>query len=145
MPTTEKTVPNSYMEASMPLTPHKRASRPGTTLVELVVAISLMVLIMGAVLPLIGSMRNTWDTAQNNTDALQNGRVLINHLNLSLSQALRITDVSPSSQSLGYIEFDNSDGNTLRYDVSAGGYVEYGVAAFYSSHDHFMIIEVARE
>ena len=110
----------------MPLTADKRAARPGTTLVELVVAISLMVVIMGAVLPLIGNMRNTWDTAQNNTDALQNGRVLINHLNLQLSQAVQITDVSPSSQTLGYIEFEDTAGATLRYDVGTDSYVQYG-------------------
>ena len=88
-----------------------RASRPGTTLIELVVAISLMVLVMGAVLPLISSMRKSWDTAQNSADAVQNGRVLIDHLNLNLSQAVKITEVSPASQTLGYIEFEDPDGD----------------------------------
>ena len=106
------------------MTQNHRASRPGMTLIELVVAISLMVVVMGAVLPLISSMRKSWDTAQNTADAVQNGRVLIDHLNLNLSQAVRITDVSPSSQSLGYIEFEDTDGDTLRYDVDADDNVE---------------------
>ena len=107
----------------------KRASRLGTTLVELVVSISLMVIIMAGVLPLISSSRNSFDSILNNMDALQNGRVLIDHLKNNLSQAVRITDVSPSSQTLGYIEFENSDGDILRYDIDVDGYVEYGLTA----------------
>ena len=106
-----------------------REFRPGTTLIELVVAVSLMALVMGAVLPLIGSLRNTWESSQKSTDALQIGRVLTNHLNLNLSQAARITAVSPASQTLGYIEFEDADGNTQRYDVDAQGNVEYGLTS----------------
>ena len=107
----------------------KRKSPSGTTLVELVVAVSLMVIVMGAVLPLISSIRNTWESSQYSIDALQNSRVLFDHLNFNLSQAIKVTDVSPVSQTLGYIEFEDADGNTQRYDVDADGNVEYGLVA----------------
>ena len=113
----------------MALTQCNREFRSGTTLIELVVSVALMALVMGSVLPLISSLRNTWDSAQNNTDALQNSRVLIDHLNLNLAQAKKITAVSPSSQTLGYIEFEDNEGDTLRYDVDAQGNVEYGLTA----------------
>jgi len=99
----------------------------------LVVAVALMAIVMAGVLPIISSMRNTWDTAQNNTDVLQNGRILIGHLNQNLSQAKRITAVSPSSQTLGYIEFEDNNGNTIRYDVGTDNQVEYGLAASQSN------------
>jgi type II secretory pathway pseudopilin PulG len=113
----------------MRLTQVDRTARPGTTLIELVVAISLMVIIMGATLPIVSSIRKSWEASQHSVDALQNGRVLIDHLNHHLAQAIKVTAISPTSQTLGYLEFEDYDGNTQRYDVDVQGNVEYGLAA----------------
>ena len=107
----------------------KRTYRPGTTLVELVVASLVMLVVMGAVLPLVANARRHWEAARNNTDVLQNGRILTAHLQMHLSQATRITSVSPVGQTLGSIEFEDADGDTLRYDVTNDNQVQYGLVA----------------
>jgi type II secretory pathway pseudopilin PulG len=107
----------------------RRNPQPGTTLVELAVAISLMAIVMACVLPLISSTRNSFDSAHGNMEAVQNGRALTQHILRNLGQAIRITDVSPDSQTLGYIEFANKDGDILRYDVDPNGYVDFGLVA----------------
>jgi len=122
-------VPLSPIKESMFLKQQHRVLHRGTTLIELVVAIMLMALVMGTVLPVIASLRHNSDLAQNSMDALQKGRSLFNHLSLHLGQAIRITDVSPASQTLGYIEFEDDLGGTYRYDVGADTYVEYGLSA----------------
>ncbi|MHC4537852.1 MAG: hypothetical protein ACYS6K_28300, partial [Planctomycetota bacterium] len=50
-------------------------------------------------------INNSWDSKVGSSETLQNGRVLINHLNHNLSKASRITAVSDSSETNGYIEF----------------------------------------
>ncbi|MCF7972548.1 MAG: LamG domain-containing protein [Phycisphaerae bacterium] len=98
----------------------------GTTLVELVVAISMMVVIMGTVLPLLSCVRQTWDTYDSNAETLQNGRILLNHLSQYLAVAASIESVSNSADALGYIQFKDYENTTHRYAVNDSGYVEYG-------------------
>jgi len=92
----------------------------------MIVAVSMMTIIFSAVLPLFAGIRNSWDTKQANTEIIQNGRVLTDHLHRNLMKAVRITSVSDSAETNGYIEFEDNDGNTLRYDVAANKYVEFG-------------------
>ena len=101
----------------------------GVTLVELVVAMSMMTIVLTAVLPLFAGIRNSWDTKRANTEILQNTRVLIDHLHRHLAQAVQIADVSSSSQDEGYIEFTANDGIDYRYSVSGDGYVRFGPAS----------------
>lgn len=98
----------------------------GVTLVELVVAVSMMTVILTAVLPLFAGIRNSWDTKQANTEILQNARVLVDHLQHHLASSVRITGVSSSSQEDGYIEFTANDGVDYRYALGGDGYVEFG-------------------
>jgi len=72
-------------------------------------------------------MRNSWDSKQAAAETLQNGRVLIDHLNRNLSKAVRVSAVSDSAETNGYIEFEDNDANTLRYDIAANNYVEFGL------------------
>jgi len=106
--------------------PDQRVRHHGTTLIELVVAISLITVIFAALLPIFSSARKTWDTAQDNSEALQNGRVLLDHLNLKLSQVASIESVSSADETQGYIEFTDFQEDTFRYDISGSGYVEFG-------------------
>jgi len=98
----------------------------GVTLVELVVAVSMMTIILTAVLPLFASIRSSWDTKRANTEILQNTRVLIDHLQRNLGPAVQIAGVSPFSQNKGYIEFTAHDGIDYRYSVVSDGYVRFG-------------------
>jgi type II secretory pathway pseudopilin PulG len=97
------------------------------TLVETILALTIMVIIIAAVLPQFRVVQNSWDSKVGASETLQNGRILISHLYSNLSKALRITAVSHSSETNGYIEFLDNDANNVRYDVnSISDYVEFG-------------------
>ena len=104
---------------------HDRLLR-GVTLVEMVVAISLMTVALSAMLPLLSSIRNTWDSRQAAAEVLQNGRVLSDHLHRQLATARAITDVSLDSDATGHIEFTDNHGLGRRYDIGPDGYVRFG-------------------
>ena len=97
------------------------------TLIEIIVSLAIITIIITVIVPLFVSMRNSWDSKQAAAEALQNGRILIDHLHRNLSKAVRITAVSDSAVTSGYIEFEDNDGDTLRYDIAATKYVKYGV------------------
>lgn len=97
------------------------------SLLEAVIAMAIVAIVAAAALPLFRAIRNSWDSKAGAAETLQSGRVLIDHLNHNLSKAARITAVSDSSDTGGYIEFIDNDANSFRYDVnSVGGYVAYG-------------------
>jgi len=98
----------------------------GLTLVEMVIAIAIMTIIFAAILPQFRIVQNSWDSQAGAAETLQNGRVLIDHLNRNLSKATRITAVSSPSETNGYIEFQDNDANNLRYDIGVSNYVEFG-------------------
>ncbi|MHC4501259.1 MAG: PilW family protein [Planctomycetota bacterium] len=98
----------------------------GLTLVEMVIALAIMTMVLAAVLPQFRAVDNSWDTRAGAAEFLQNGRVLIDHLNRNLSKAARITAVSGPSETNGYIEFQDNDANTLRYDIGGDSYVQFG-------------------
>ncbi|MHC4424862.1 MAG: PilW family protein [Planctomycetota bacterium] len=104
-----------------------RASIKALTLVEMVMALAMMAIVFAAIVPLFRQVRVGWGSKQAAAETLQNGRILIDHLNRNLSKAVRITAVSDSSETDGYIEFEDNDANNLRYDVNgATNYVEFG-------------------
>jgi len=96
------------------------------TLVEMVIAMAIMAIIFAAILPQFRAIQNSWDSKQGAAESLQNGRVLIDHLNRNLSKAVRITAVSGSAEKHGCIEFEDNASNNLRYDIGANKYVEFG-------------------
>jgi len=103
-----------------------RSSR-ALTLVEILIAMALMAIVFSAVLPQFRVVQNSWDSKQANAEILQNGRVLIDHLNRNLSKAARITAVSGPSETNGYIEFEDNNVNNLRFDINGtSNYVEFG-------------------
>jgi len=103
--------------------------RDAMTLLELVIAMAMIGIIFAAVLPQFALIRNSWDVKQGTAEALQNGRVLMDHIDRNLSKAVRITAVSESSVTSGYIQFVANDSNTFKYEYVAGennNYVEFG-------------------
>ncbi len=106
----------------------KIENRNALTLVEMVMALAIMAILFAAFLPQFRSIRNSWDSKKGGAEALQGGRVLTEHLYRNLATAVRITTVSDSTETDGFIEFEDNDGNTLRYDVNGTtSYVEFGV------------------
>jgi hypothetical protein len=94
--------------------------------VELTIAVALMVIVVGAVVPLFRGIHNSWDTRQGEADLVQNGRVLIEHLRNQLAKSKGITSVSASTSTNGFIQFKGNDDLTYRYDIAADHYVEFG-------------------
>jgi type II secretory pathway pseudopilin PulG len=99
----------------------------GLTLVELIIALAIVTIVFGAMLPQVRAIQNSWDSRAGASEILQNGRVLTDHINRRLSRAARILAVSDSAETNGFIEFEDNDGNNFRYDInSTTGYVEFG-------------------
>lgn len=101
--------------------------RAGMTLLEMVIAMAIVVVILTAILPAFRSIRNSWDAKQAAAETLQNSRVLMDHLNYNLSKAVAITDVSDSTETNGYIQFEDNDANEWRYEVDDSNLVEFGL------------------
>ena len=89
------------------------------TLVEIVVSLSIMAIIFTAIVPLFRVIQNSWDSKAALAEAMQNGRVLVDHLDRNLAKAVKITAVSESTETNGYIQFEDNDGNNLRYEITS--------------------------
>jgi len=96
------------------------------TISEMIVAMAVMAIVFSAVVPQFRNIQNTWASKQGVTECIQNGRVLMDHLNRQLSKAVLITAVSDSAETDGYIEFRTNDATTYRYDIAVNDYVEFG-------------------
>jgi len=101
--------------------------RPALTMLEVTIAIAIMVILFAILVPQLRTLQNSWDAKAGNSEILQNGRILKDHLQRNISSAVRITDVSGPEETNGYIEFQDNDANTVRYDISSiTNYVEFG-------------------
>ncbi len=98
----------------------------GLTLMEMVVALAIMAVVFAAVLPQFRNIQNSWASRQGGSEALQNGRILIDHMNKNLSSAARITAVSDPDVVNGFIEFEANDAITYRYEISSNRNVQFG-------------------
>jgi type II secretory pathway pseudopilin PulG len=105
---------------------NKFLSYTGLTLLEMVIAVAIMTIVFAAFLPLFASIRNSWDTKQANAELLQNSRILIDHFHRNLSKAVKVTDVSDSSETEGYLQLEDNDGNNWRYEKGDNNYVQFG-------------------
>ncbi|MHC4617320.1 MAG: PilW family protein [Planctomycetota bacterium] len=102
----------------------------GLTLLEMVLAVAILVIVSAALLPQFRAVQNSWDTRAGDAETRQNARILMDHLHRNLSKAARVTAVTAPSQTNGYIEFRDNDGNSFRYDVNATtSYVRFGPVA----------------
>ncbi|MFC1677319.1 Tfp pilus assembly protein FimT/FimU [Planctomycetota bacterium] len=95
------------------------------TLLEMIIALSIMAVIFAIIPPILRSIRINWDFKQALAETLQSGTVLIGHLNHNLAEAVRITAISSSSTVNGYIQFEDNCGNSLRYET-VSNYVQFG-------------------
>ncbi len=97
------------------------------TLLELVLAVVMITIIFAAIFPQFAAIGHNWDIKQGSAEAIQNGRVLMDHINRNLLNAKRITAVSDSTATNGYIQFVDYNDFNDRYDIAASdSYVEYG-------------------
>jgi len=102
------------------------ARQSGLTVVELVIAVSLMVVIVGVMAPLLHAVQNSWAAKEAQSESLASARAFMHHFSRHLSQALRVTAVSDPAATEGYIQFVTPDGNEVRYEVDSGSYIQFG-------------------
>jgi type II secretory pathway pseudopilin PulG len=88
---------------------------------ELVIAVAMITIIFAAIVPQFVIMRGSWDSKQGAAEAIQNGRVLMDHVSRNLSKAKQITSAGTSS-----IDFNDCNGVTWRYNIGANNYVQFG-------------------
>ncbi len=98
----------------------------GLTLLEMVIALAMIVIICAAILPQIKKINDSWASKQANAEVLQNARVLLDHINRSLSSADKIINVSDPCETNGFIQFKDNTGTTYRMDIAANNYIEFG-------------------
>ncbi|UCC22127.1 MAG: prepilin-type N-terminal cleavage/methylation domain-containing protein, partial [Planctomycetota bacterium] len=102
----------------------RRAS--GMTLVEMLVAVAILVVVFAVIVPQIRAIQNSWGSKREMVEAIQNGRVLMDHIVFNLTQANRIRQVSDPAETDGYIEFEDHHGGVMRYEIGMDGFIEYG-------------------
>lgn len=95
------------------------------TITEIVVAMAILAILFSAVLPQFRNINNSWDIKKAAAETIQNERILIDHINRTLAKANLILAMSDSGQDMGFIEFRDDFGNTLRYQVSESNYVQF--------------------
>jgi len=98
------------------------------TIVQVIIAVSIMAILFAVILPQFRNMYLSWDSHNQRGEIVQNARVLLDCLSRSLASAIRITSVSMPDDMLGYIEFEKNDGNTYRINISEENYIQYGPA-----------------
>jgi len=107
---------------------NKNYSCRAMTLFEMTIALAIMAIVFAAILPQFRNIQNSWATKQANTETLQNARILMDHLNKNLAEAVRINGVSGPAEPNGFIEFEANNGTTFRYDIGMNNYVRFGAS-----------------
>ena len=100
----------------------------GLTLLEMTIAMVIMAAIFAVLVPQLKALQNSWASRAGSTEMLQNGRVLMDHLQRSFASATQISSVSSMSETDGFIQFVNDKGETKRYDIVGTNpkYIKYG-------------------
>lgn len=102
--------------------------RTALTLIEMVLALSLVSMVFLIILPQFRLLNAGWDSKEAAAEIQQNARVLQEHLYRHLASARSISALSGSGQDLGFLDFQDAAGRLYRYEVGADGYVYFGPA-----------------
>ena len=103
-----------------------RAKNRGLSLLEMVISMVIILIIFAAILPQFRNVQNSWASKQGAAEAVQNARVVMDFLNRHLTKATKITAVSGPAETNGYIEFEDNAGETIRCEIGANNYVQFG-------------------
>ncbi len=98
----------------------------GTTIVELTVATVILAVVFATIMPVFAAMRNQTEAAAAKSEMVQNARVLNDQLYRCLAQAGRITAVSGSTETEGFVEFEGGDATIHRCGLGTDGCIEFG-------------------
>ncbi|MFH1613915.1 MAG: type II secretion system protein [Planctomycetota bacterium] len=97
------------------------------SLVEMLVAMAIIMIVFAAVIPHIRAIQNSWASKKYNSEVIENGRAIVDHIRQNLIQASSITAVSNPQTTNGFIQFRDYNDIELRYDInSSNKYVQFG-------------------
>jgi prepilin-type N-terminal cleavage/methylation domain-containing protein len=105
---------------------YKNVVLNGLTMMEMIISLAIIAVIFAVTLPQFRNMENSWASKRATAEAIQNGRILVEHLSRDLARAVKITAVSNPADTIGYIEFEGNDTITYRYEIGADNIVEFG-------------------
>lgn len=99
-------------------------------MIELLVVASLLVLVLGTLVPLLEIGRQSWSRVDRHVDMLQNGRRAVDKMIRDLRAAQSFTTVSPALLRFTQAYGDGTGAlRTVEYQVNAAGDLQYRVAA----------------
>ena len=104
----------------------QHSRRKGLTMMEMIISLVIISLIFVVILPQFRNIQNSWASKQAAAEAVQNGRILTHYFNSHLKKAARITAVSATSDTNGYIEFQGNDATIYRFDIAQNNNVRFG-------------------
>jgi type II secretory pathway pseudopilin PulG len=96
------------------------------TVVELVVAVSLMAVVAAVMAPLLHAVQSSWAAEQQDSECLANARAYIQHFQQHVSQASHVTTVSDRLTVEGHLQFVTWDGVEARYEIDADDNIQFG-------------------
>jgi prepilin-type N-terminal cleavage/methylation domain-containing protein len=99
------------------------------SLIEVIVAMAIVSIVFVLLVEQFRTSRISWASKRANTEVIQNGRALMNHITFHLMKARRVTAVSDPCDSNGFIEFSDHDGGIMRYQIGENNYVQYGLTS----------------
>ncbi|MGD9162924.1 MAG: hypothetical protein PVG39_31245, partial [Desulfobacteraceae bacterium] len=100
----------------------------GLTLLEMTIAMLIIGAIFAVLVPQLKALQNSWNSRAGNAEILQNGRVLMDHLQRTFASAYEINGVSGPAETEGFINFLDYNGEFKKYDVvgTTQKYINYG-------------------
>jgi len=94
----------------------------------MVIAMALMAIVFAVLVPQLRAIQRSWDSKAGSAETLQNGRVLLDHLQRKLASAKQISAVSSPADTEGFIQFLDSGSNICRFGCLHVDpkYIQYG-------------------
>jgi hypothetical protein len=99
-------------------------------MIELLVVSSLLVLVLGTLVPLLEIGRQSWSLVDHHVDMLQNGRRALDKMVRDLRAAQSLAIISPTLLRFTQAQGDGTGAlRTVEYQVNVAGDIQYRVAA----------------
>ena len=104
----------------------KRKSRDGMSLLELIIASTVMTILMTSIGVLLRSSRRAWEVHSNDYVRVESGHATLRHIVREVRQAKSVTALSLSSDNSGKLTVEMENGDTKSWNHNANA-VYFGV------------------
>lgn len=90
-----------------------KQNQKGFSLLEVVLVIALIGILLTAMLPYFSTLNTSWLLFESESEVMQNSRVAIEYFEREFTQAYKINSITDSTNNLGSITFEKSDGTLV--------------------------------